>query len=189
MTAIANQVSIAIENARLFQQTHSRAEELLAANDIASAINSTLNFDQVLNVFFDRLNALFNVEAGSLVLLDPATNELVFEVVHGGAGASLVGKRMPSDQGIVGWVTTNRESVLVSDVSKHARWFKEFDQKTQFITHSILAAPIMIGGRTIGAVELINRRDGALFSDANRILLEMFARSAGIAIEIGRAHV
>ncbi len=188
LTAIANQISIVIENARLFSQTRAQAEEFRVANDIARAINSTLDLDQVLNLFFDRVNGLFNVEAGSLVLLDAQTNELVFEVVHGGAGASLLHKRMRSDKGIVGWVTLRGESVLVEDVRQDARWFSEMDATTQFVTRSILAAPIRVQDRSIGAIELINRRNGNPFTDSDRKLLEMFAVSAGIAIENARLH-
>jgi signal transduction histidine kinase len=188
LRAIANQVSIVIENARLFQQTRASAEEMMAVNEIARAINSTLNLDEVLHLFFDRVNALFNVAAGSLVLLDPLTNELVFEVVHGGAGESLAHKRMPGNQGIVGWVTQHGQSLLVSDVRQDARWFSEIDKATAFVTRSILAAPIRTADRTIGAIELINRRDGTPFTETDQKLLELFAASAGIAIENARLH-
>jgi len=186
--AIANQISVVIENARLFAQTRQRAQELQVANDIARAINSTLNLDEVLNLFFERVNALFNVEAGSLVLHDPLTNELVFEVVHGGAGESLLHKRMQSDRGIVGWVTLHGDSVLVPDVRLDARWSGEMDATTSYVTRSILAAPIRVQERTIGVIELINRRNGIAFDTADKNLLEMFAVSAGIAIENARLH-
>ncbi|MBI3915216.1 MAG: GAF domain-containing protein [Chloroflexi bacterium] len=188
MVAIANQISIIIENARLFSEMRVTAEEFRVAHDIARAINSTLNLTEVLNLFFERVNALFNVEAGSLLLLDPQTNELVFEVVHGGAGESLLHKRMRSDKGIVGWVTMHGESVLVPDVRQDARWFSEVDSATRYVTRSILSAPIRVQARTIGAIELINRRNGNPFNETDQKLLEMFAVSAGIAIENARLH-
>ncbi len=188
LDAIANQISIVIENARLFGQTRARADELAAADEINRAINSTLELEQVLQLFFDQLSRLFNTEAGSIVLLDPVSNELVFEVVHGGAGSTLLHKRMRSHDGIVGWVTQHNQSLLVPDVRDDPRWFKGFDQDTRFQTRSIIAAPIRAENRTIGAVELINRRDGSAFSAADEKLLDMFAASAGIAIENAQLH-
>lgn len=186
--SIANEIALAIENGRLFAQIRDRVQELSTANEIALAISGTLNLDQVLQLFFDRLSVLFNVEAGALVLLDPATDQLVFEVVHGGAGESLRQKRMPRNEGIVGWVVEHAQPILVPDVSQDSRWFKGIDQESHFVTRSILAAPIKVQERTIGAVELINRRDGALFTEADCKLLGMFAASAGIAIENARLH-
>ncbi|MBI4787922.1 MAG: GAF domain-containing protein [Chloroflexi bacterium] len=188
LDAIANQISIVIENARLFAQMRARADELVVANEITRAINSTLNLDEVLKLFFDRMSKLFNIEAGALVLLDPLTDELVFEVVHGGAGESLLHKRMRSNEGIVGWVTQHGQPLLVPDVRRDPRWFKGFDKDTRFVTRSVLAAPIQVADRTIGAVELINRRDGSPFTEADEKLLGMFAASAGIAIENARLH-
>ena len=188
LDAIANQISIVIENARLFAQMRARAGEVVVANEIMRAINSTLNLDEVLKLFFDRISTLFNIEAGALVLLDPLTNELVFEVVHGGAGESLLHKRMRSNEGIVGWVTQHGQPLLVPDVRQDPRWFKGFDKDTRFVTRSIVAAPIQIEDRTIGAVELMNRRDGSPFTEADEKLLGMFAASAGIAIENARLH-
>ncbi|HEX9077161.1 MAG TPA: GAF domain-containing protein [Anaerolineae bacterium] len=187
-SSIANQISIVIENARLFAETRSRAEELSAVNEIARVINSTLDLDKVLQFFFDRVTVLFNAEAGSIVLLDPATNEHVFEVVHGGAGEGLLHKRMPMAEGIAGWVTQHGESLLVPDVLADERWFKEFDQDTRFITRSIVAAPIRVLDRIIGVVELINRRDRTPFTAADEKLLAAFADTAGIAIENARLH-
>lgn len=188
LSAAANQISMAIENARLFSQTRARAEELVAANEITRAINSTLNLDEVLHLFFDRMASLFNIEAGSLLLLDPLTNELVFEIVHGGAGESLLHKRMRSHQGIVGWVTQHNLPLLVPDVRKDPRWFKEFDENTQFVTRSILAVPIQVAERAIGAIELINPRGDKPFTETDLRLLGMFAASAAVAIENARLH-
>jgi signal transduction histidine kinase len=188
LNAIANQIGIVIENARLFGQMRARADELVAANEITRAINSTLDLDQVLQLFFDQMSRLFKIQAGALVLLDPATEELVFEVVHGGAGPSLLHRRMRSDKGIVGWVTQHGQSLLVPDVRNDPRWFQGIDEDTRFVTRSIVAAPIRVQDRTIGAVELMNRDDGSAFTEADEKLLGMFAASAGIAIENARLH-
>lgn len=187
-SALSNQISIVIENARLFAETRSRAEELAAVNEIARVINSTLDLDRVLQFFFDRVTVLFNAEAGSLVLVDPATDDLVFEVVHGGAGEALWHKRMPANEGIAGWVIQHGESLLVPDALADARRFKEFNQDTRLITRSIVAAPIQVMDRTIGAIELVNRHDGTPFAPADEKLLVAFAATAGIAIENARLH-
>lgn len=188
LSAAAPQISMVIENARLFAQTRARAEEMSAVNEITRAINSTLDLGQVLQLFLSHAAALFNVEAGSLLLLDPITNELVFEVVHGGAGESLLHKRMRSNEGIVGWVTQHNLPLLVPDVRQDARWYKDFDRDTQFVTRSILAVPIRVEERAIGAIEIMNRRDGKPFNASDEKLLGMFGASAGIAIENARLH-
>lgn len=183
-----NGMGATLDNDRLLDRAHPRANELAAVNDILLAINSSLNLEEVLRIFFDRLTTLFDVQGGSLLLLDPTQQELVFEAVHGGAGASLLRRRMPADRGIAGWVTQHGQSVLVQDVSRDERWFHEIDQTTRFSTHSILAAPIRTHDRTIGAVELVNPRGSKQFTQEDQKLAELFAASAGIAIENARLY-
>ena len=130
---------------------------------------------------------ILNAEAGSLFLIDEDTQELVFRVVEGGAD-HLVGNRIPSGVGIVGQAAESGEPIIVNDVAQDKRWFKDVDEETTFSTESILAVPLVIQDKSIGVLEVINKRDGSAYHDDDIALLTTFAAQASVAIENARLY-
>lgn len=117
---------------------------------------------------------------GSLLVPDDATQELVFVLVRGESPQrGLVGRRLPAGQGIAGWVATHRRATIVNNVPIDDRFYPELDVEFHYKTNSLLAAPIIGGGKVLGVVEVINKRDGKLFSTGNQTLLTLMCRFAG----------
>jgi len=123
--------------------------------------------------------------AGSLLLLDKLTDELVFEVVIGGGGEGLEDQRMSKDKGIAGWVLTTREPLIVDDVSQDKRWYKGF-QSGHFRTASIICLPLTTRGNVIGVLQVLNKTSGERFNQADMELLRAFAAQSATAIENAR---
>jgi len=117
---------------------------------------------------------------GSLLVPDDTTEELVFVLVRGDSPKhGLLGRRLPAGQGIAGWVATKRRATIVNNVPVDDRFYPELDVEFHYKTNSLLAAPIIGGGRLLGVVEVINKRDGRLFSTGNQTLLTLMCRFAG----------
>ena len=76
--------------------------------------------------------------------------------------------------------------VIVNDVQNDPRWFSGSDQTTGFVTRALMVVPLRRGERTIGALEVINKRDGSPFNDEDQALLAAFAGQAAVAIENAR---
>ena len=66
--------------------------------------------------------ALFDAEASSIALYDPATNRLVFQVAAGSQGEGVVGLAINPDQGIAGYVFTTGQPLALSDVARDDRF-------------------------------------------------------------------
>jgi signal transduction histidine kinase len=90
-------------------------------------------------------------------------------------------------EGVVGWVAQNDQPVLVPDVTRDQRFYKDLDKKTATTTHSIVCVPLRMRERVIGVVEVINKRHGQ-FSAGDQRLLESLATFAAVAIENGRLY-
>lgn len=108
-----------------------------------------------------RTREIFDAEGGSLLLLDPATNEFFFPVASQKAGshvtpAQLAEIRFPADRGVAGWVLANDQAVWVPDVSRDERFYSDVDRQTETHTQSILAAPLRTSTGNIGVIELVN---------------------------------
>ncbi|HHO54363.1 MAG TPA: GAF domain-containing protein [Deltaproteobacteria bacterium] len=98
-------------------------------------------------------------EAGSV--LRSGSGGFEFFVVQGGGGDSLVGRRVPLGQGIVGAAYDAGVTIRVEDVASDPRHLKEIDAETHFETRSILCVPIRSDEAFHGAIELLNPKEHA----------------------------
>jgi len=184
--AIADQAAAILDKARLYQVMERRARQLEALNEVGSVITSTLELDVVLDLIMQKAIELLRAEAGSLLLVDEETGELVFQVVTGPRTADLVGMRLPMGVGIVGRVAESASPIIVDDVRRDERWYPGLDERSDFVTRSVVCVPMVARGRVIGVIELLNRRDGKSFDVEDRHLLTAFAANAAVAIENAR---
>jgi len=185
-SAIADQAAAILDKARLYREMEEHTRQLTALNDVGSVLTSTLDLQTVLNLIMDKAVELLQAEAGSLVLVDQDTGELVFAVVAGPGSADLVGTRLPPGTGVVGVVVRGGKPVTIRDARADQRWYRGLDDRTEFVTHSIIAVPMVSRGCIIGVVELLNRHDGVPFDEDDERLLTAFAANAAISIENAR---
>jgi GAF domain-containing protein len=150
-------------------------------------LNSLLNLPELLDAILESATGLLDAETSSLLLLDEATNELVFEVATGGS-ETLREMRIPATQGIAGWVMQHDQPVIVGDVSKDQRFSSSVDESSGFSTRSMLAVPLKIRDHKIGVVEVINKHGDAGFNDRDQEIATAFAAQAAIAIDNARLY-
>lgn len=182
--AIADQAAAILDKARLYREMEERARQLAALHEVGSIITSTLDLEAVLDLIMEKAVELLDAEAGSLVLVDQDTGELVFEVTAGPSSADLEGTRLPPGTGVVGTVVREGQPIIIRDAQTDKRWYRDLDDR--FVTRSIIAVPMNSRGRTIGVIELLNRRDGGPFDEDDEQLLMAFAANAAVSIENAR---
>src|SRR5579864_8491221 len=96
------------------------------------AISSTLRLSELLETVMRLASEVVHAEASSLLLLDPATDELYFDIALGEKGGALQQIRLKKGEGIAGWVAANNQAAVVNDVAKDPRWTQRGDQTTKF---------------------------------------------------------
>ncbi len=188
LQAIADQASGAIVKARLLEEAERRARQLTMLNEIGVSLTSTLEVRPLLNQILKSATEILNCEAGSLFLVDLETDELVFEVVLGPAATKLVGRRLPPGAGLVGQVVTNGRAMIANDAKRRKEWFEGTDEQTGFDTQDLLAVPMRLQDRIIGVIEVINKTNGAPFTESDQNLLTAFTSQATIAHENARLY-
>lgn len=184
--AIADQTASILDKARLYRVMERRTRQLEALNEVNSVITSTLELDIVLDLIMKKAIELLRAEAGSLLLVEKETGDLVFWVVTGPRSADLSGTRLPMGTGIVGRVAESGHPIIVDDVQQDERWFAGLDRGSDFATRSVICVPMVARGQVIGVIELLNRQDGRPFDAEDRHLLTAFAAQAAVAIENAR---
>ena len=188
LQAIADQTAGAIVKARLLKETQERAHQLTTLNDITRQLTSTLELNPLLQNILENAVGILNCEAGSLLLVDEHTDELVFRVTAGPVADNLIGKRLSPGTDIVGRAVDTRKPVIENEEHTSSSRFKGVDQQTGFVSRSLLAVPLQAKDRVIGVVEVINRRDGLPFVQNDQTLLTAFAGQAAVAIENARLY-
>jgi type IV pilus assembly protein PilB len=128
-----------------------------------------------------------NAEASSLMLIDEATGELVFEVTEGGK-EEVKEIRLKPGEGIAGWVAEHGEPLLVPDVTKDERFTVKVDEKSGFSTKSILAAPLKTKKKVIGVIEAINKIGRESFAEEEIEFFMLLANQIALAIENAKLY-
>jgi diguanylate cyclase (GGDEF)-like protein len=160
-----------------------KIQELQALNEIVQAISSALKPKEILRIIMEKTADLIKAEGWSVLLLDHAQGELVFEAAAGEAGKKLLGLRLKIGQGVAGWVAKYGQSLIVSDVTKDPRFYSGVDKKTKFITKSILCVPMRSRDKIIGVVEVVNKIGGEPFTPDDLEIFENLVAHVTIALQ------
>ena len=114
--------------------------------------------------------------AGSILLADDESAELVFVCVHPGDSEPLAWQRLSAGTGVAGWVAQNRHPIIVNNAYNDDRFFRNVDEALGFRTRSIVAAPMQIDDRFLGVLEVLNKRDDALFQIRDQTMVTLAAQ-------------
>jgi PAS domain S-box-containing protein len=176
---IGAQAAIAIENARLYEETRQRVAELGTLYDVATAAAASIRLDETLNCVMAALQEIMHPDDVAILLLEPETDEVVIRAHSGFPGGPTLMRR-PIGVGIPGWVVQTGEPVLLADVRQDER-YHPCDPDTR----SEICVPLRVGERIIGAINLESHRMAA-FSEEHLRLLSILAGHLAVVIENSR---
>lgn len=163
-----------------------KRSELETLYEIARMLNSTLEFDEVLRLVMDQVIEVVNAERGFLVLLDPTTGDLRFEIARDKAAHSIdvSAFNLKISRGTVERVVRTRQPIVTS----HDAQVELRDQESVLMhgIRSIMCAPLIVRDHCIGAVYVDSRIIANLFVPKQGDLLMAFCRQAAIAIDNAR---
>ena len=185
--AIGSQVGGAIERALLFDAAQRRSEDLAVLNDITRTVTSSLDLDIVLTRAMRGIREILRVEAGSLILADEDTGDLRFRKTLSREQEMMVDTVLRPGEGLIGQVVAAGEPILLNDVAGDARFPPGQDRIAGAAVRSVLAAPLIVKGRAVGAIEVVNKTDGP-FTHDDLEMLQFLAASVAVAVENARLY-
>ena len=139
---------------------------------------------ELLRSIVEVARAIFGAKASSILLLDEAAGELVFEAVAGEGEETLVGTRLPAGTGLAGWVLATRQPIVVEDLDTDPRFARDTAAETGFVPKGLMAVPLLHEDNSLGVLEVLDRPQKAAFSLAEMELLGLFANEAAIALDL-----
>jgi K+-sensing histidine kinase KdpD len=175
---VSQSISNFLNRASLEKQLH----RLNTYMNVSSLIAQALDLRDVLEaVLYFGMEAL-SAEAASVLLLDYEKNTFRFYSVEGPAKAILLTAAFPADQGLAGSVLRSGQSEVVNDVQSDPRFYNTTDAQSGFVTRNVVAIPLIAGEEKIGVLEILNRTDGAPFTEDDRLLIQPIAEEVAFAI-------
>lgn len=183
---LSDWAAVAIDNARLYERTRARRNELEkairsleATTEIARAVGGETDLDRVLELIVKRARAL--VEARTLVLLLRDTDELAVAATAGDTGRALLGSRMSVAGSVAGSVLQTQEAKrLTAQVEGRFRFSAV---EAQLARDAALFVPLVFRGQALGVLAAFDRTIGeADFDPEDERLLLSFAASAATAV-------
>lgn len=179
---IAGQIAGAIKVARLFEEEQRQRHIAESLRQVATALSSSLDQQQVLNTIFEQLQRVLQYDGACVCLLDG--EELVLSEAVG-SSQHYLGQRIPlARETPLAQVFRNRQPLVITDLVDHPRWI-EWDE--QAAIRSWIGVPLLAGRSVIGLLTVDNGRVGA-YSQEDAQMLQTFANQAAIAIENARLY-
>ncbi len=181
LAALANQLAVAIGNARLYVETRRRAEELGLIHEVGRALAETLDFERVLHFGVKNLARIVDAPQAYLALAS-ADGKLLEVRAAAGGHPELVRRALPLEPvgpSMMSAVFHGREPIVIEDGLNDPR----VNQSLRALTggRGYLALPLVVRDRTIGSLLIIETRHARLFTPAE------VERAAGIANQLAVA--
>jgi GAF domain-containing protein/DNA-binding response OmpR family regulator len=184
LTTIAGSLIVALENARLFEETRQRAAELAIVNNVGQALAEQLELDALIERLGDQLRDVFVADLVYVALHDRATDMIEFAYYSEG-GKRQGNPALKYGEGFTSRILQTREPLLLNSAAAfEAVGMAGIGTPAK----SYLGVPIISGTDAIGVISVQNIRQAGRFTDADSRLLSTIAANVGIAIANARLY-
>lgn len=184
METLANQMSAALEKARLLQAERRRAVQLSLVNRVASRTARLMPTEQLVREAVELVQTQFGYYNVAVFMRDEETMAVRLVAAVGGL-VPLVAPRTVITGGIVGYVVASAETYLCHDPLTDARYVSPFPTRTEDPVKSELAIPLRRGDQVIGVLD-IQSQETNVFSPGDISALEALADQLAAALENAR---
>ncbi len=196
LTTLANSMSVALENARLFdeterllKETEQRAAELAILNSVGEAMGQSLDVKTVIHIVGEKVRDIFKAEIVDINLLEPQMNLIRAHYNYCGQEND-VSNETPWElgEGLTSQVIKSRQPLLLFTAQEmseynpkhYGNWAPEMED-----SESYMGVPIIVGDKVLGVVDVQSYHPNAFNAD-NVHLLATLAANMGVAIENAR---
>jgi signal transduction histidine kinase len=162
--------------------------ELHTVLKFSALINSSLEIETVLDHAMKFSEEFINAEASSIFELDEEKEELFTRVARGEKKDSIKKVKLKLGEGIAGWVAMTGEPLVVQDVEKEKRFSKKYDVMSGFKTRSLICVPLKLRDKSIGAIQVLNKKNQEPFTEADLEILISLSQQIAVAMENAKLY-
>lgn len=188
IVSLSNEIMMVIENAMLFNERERKVVELDNLLKATEAIASAMQLDPLLDTIMELGMNVMDAEGCSVLLVDEKEKKLQFVAASGAKKEEVKKLSLDMGEGVAGWVAQNDQPLLIEDVSKDTRFSKKVDKTLGQETKSLICVPLKVKERTIGVMEVINKKGNRTFNQSDMVLFKPLSAQAAVAIERARLY-
>jgi len=188
IVSLSNEIVMVIENAMLFNERERKVVELDNLLKATEAIGSAMQLDPLLDTIMELGMNVMGAEGCSVLLVDEKEKRLRFVAASGAKKEEVKKLSLDMGEGVAGWVAENDQPLLIEDVSKDTRFSKKVDKILGQETKSLICVPLKVKERTIGVMEVINKKGNRTFNQSDMVLFKPLSAQAAVAIERARLY-
>lgn len=182
---VADQLTLALENAQYLKQTQSQAEELNILRQVSLELaQEQRELHSVLEIISRRARELLESDGSAIWLWRAASQELELMTAHPSENFRQLARRVKMDEGLVGLAFTRRKTQVVDDL---IAWFDRSGTKDLPPCSSAMAVPLQWQTHGVGVMIVFRSQPSFLYSPNERHLAELLATQAASAIQ--NAHL
>jgi GAF domain-containing protein/DNA-binding response OmpR family regulator len=185
LTTLAGSLSVALENARLFEETKQRAAELALINDVQRSLAENLEMQAMYDLVGDRLQEIFDAQVIDIGILDRDAGVLHYPYsIERGVRYQ---DEPQTPAGFTAQLLKTLEPILLNEgVAERAAEMGSATLGSGEMSKSVLFVPLVVAGEATGRISLQNLDHEHAFSDADVRLLTTIASSLSVALENAR---
>ncbi|MEO8305833.1 MAG: GAF domain-containing protein [Betaproteobacteria bacterium] len=193
LQTLANSMTVALENARLFgetqrllKETEQRAAELAIINSVQEGLATKLDMQAIYDLVGDKIRAIFDAQALTIVIHDAATDMLHFRYTIERGARLYPETHAMGDAGFTPRVIRSRQPILInSDMVERSAEVGSVVVAGES-AKSALFVPLLVGDSARGVISLQNVDRENAFSESDVRLLQTLASSMSVALENAR---
>src|SRR5918997_5345827 len=153
-------------------------------HSLAQSLGRPTTRRRVMEAIVRTAAGMFEAAACSIALTDPKSQELVYEAAWGAGASEVGGMRLPAGVGIAGAVVASGEGVFVPECRKDPRFARQVAAGTGYVPYTMVVAPLVREGSTIGVLAVLDRRDGGPYLREDLAKVALFADLAVVALDL-----
>jgi GAF domain-containing protein len=194
LATLANSMSVALENARLFDETQrlykeseQRAAELAVINSVQGALAAELNIQGIYDAVGDKIRSIFGNRDVTIRIFDLAGKQVHFPYMYEKGERIELGSRPLSRTGVSAHVIRTRETLVVNENAREVmRELGSFTVPGTGEEKSAVYVPLVSGDQVRGMIDLCDFEREHSFSESDVRLLQTLASSMSVALENAR---
>jgi PAS domain S-box-containing protein len=187
LLTLASSMSVALENARLFDAERQRAQELEIINSVGEALASQLDMQAVYDLVGDKIRSIFDAQAVVISTYDRETNLQYFPYMIE-RGRRQHQEPIPAlERGFGAHILRTRQPLMINqEMERRRAEVSSYAIGGGDLAQSYLGVPLVIAGEAKGVISLQNIDRENAFSETDLRLLTTLSSSMGVALENAR---
>jgi len=173
------------------REFHLSEKEFSLFCQIITSFHTIHDMEEMFLVIFQKIKSVFNIDGASLAMHDPVRKEFYFirtvEEAHKITSYGDFPLRFPDHKGVAGWVMEQNRTAYINDVSRDPRFFDRMDANNDFVTKSMICAPLRTRKGFLGVLYALNKKSG-VFSERDARIFEILSGTIAVSLENARLY-